>query len=275
MQPPAGSFLALLPLIASVWTALILVSVAAGYATEAAMKERRVWALPLDAGQLRHEVIGNAVFLAIAIVTTTLFLARGWIRFSTPDAATTGRMVATFWGMWFGFQAYYYAAHRLMHRRELVRMHRWHHRSRVTTPLTGHSMSWAEALVWMVGYFGLPALVSVFVPLSFSGWLSYLVFNVFGNLVGHANVETVGPSRILWWRSTFGAVFTFHSLHHARWTGHYGFASTWADRLFKTEWNDWLDLHARVWRGEALTSFKQRGTPRDQAVPATEPAKGG
>ena len=265
----------MLALSAAVWTGLVVLSLAAGYATQSALKHRRVWALPLDPGQVRHEVIGNVVFLVIGILTTTLFLERGWIRFAAPVEATTGRMVATFWGMWFGFQAYYYAAHRLMHRREFVRIHRWHHRSRVTSPLSGNSMSWGEALVWMGGYLALPALVSLVVPLSFSGWLSYLVFNVFGNLVGHANVETVGPSRSLWWRSAVATVFTYHSLHHARWTGHYGFASTWADRLFKTEWNDWLDLHARVWRGEALTSFKQRGVPRDPAVPETEPAAGG
>jgi hypothetical protein len=31
------------------------------------------------------------------------------------------------------------------------------------------------------------------------------------------------------------------------------------DRLMKTEWADWPALYARVDRGEALTSLKQRG----------------
>ena len=53
-----------------------------------------------------------------------------------------------------------------------------------------------------------------------------------------------------------------HALHHARWTGHFGFASTWADRLFRTEWSDWPELHARIWRGDALTTLKQRGEKR-------------
>jgi Delta7-sterol 5-desaturase len=107
------------------------------------------------------------------------------------------------------------------------------------------------------------ALISLFIPLSFAGWLAYVGFNVLGNMADHANVEVVAPNRLLWRRSTGAAVFTFHALHHARWTGHFGFASTWVDRIFRTEWSDWPDLHRKVWRGEALTSLKQRGTPRD------------
>ncbi len=262
MQPPNDPFAVLLALCAAVWIGVTLVSVALGYALEAAMRSRRIWAISLRSGQLRRELLGNAMFLAIAVPTTALALRFDWIRFARPEDASTGRMVATFGAMYLGFQAFYYVAHRLMHHRAVVRIHRWHHESRVTTPWTGQSMSWAEALVWMLGYFGLPALFSLVTPLSFSGWAWYLVFNVVGNLVGHANVETVGPSRTLWWRSAIAGVFTFHALHHARWTGHYGFGSAWADRLFRTEWTDWPELHARVWRGDALSNMKERGTPR-------------
>ncbi|MBN1209969.1 MAG: sterol desaturase family protein [Myxococcaceae bacterium] len=262
MQPPTGSFVLTGLIAASAWVALTLLSVASGYLLERAFRSRRVWALPLAAGQLRRELIGNAIFLAVAILTTALVLEGGVIRFAPPADATVGRGLGTFLVMLLGFQAYYYAAHRLMHHRALVRFHRWHHESRVTTPWSGQSMSWVEALVWMGGYFGVPALLSLLAPLSFGGWVAYLAFNVFGNLVGHANVELVAPRPGLWWQSTLATVFTFHALHHARWTGHFGFASTWADRLFRTEWSDWPDLHGKVWRGEALTSLKQRGQPR-------------
>lgn len=255
----------MLGLSAAAWVGVTVVALALGFLLERASRSRRVWAVPLGPGQLRHELIGNAVFVAIAIPVTALVLHFGWIRFAAPAEATTLRAVGTFIAMFFAFQAYYYAVHRLMHHRAVVRIHRWHHASRVTTPLSGQSMSWAEAVLWMVGYFGLPALFSLATPLSFAGYAAYLVFNVIGNIVGHANAEAVAPSRLLWWRSTVATVFTYHALHHARWTGHYGFASTWADRLFKSEWGDWTDLHARVWRGEAMTSLKQRG--QEKGVP--------
>lgn len=244
---------------AAVWIGVSAISIVLGFGVERAMKARRVWALPLAKGQLRHELIGNMVFLAIAIPFSAAALHIGWIRFAAPEVATTARAIGTFAFMYFAFQGYYYVAHRAMHHRSLVRFHRWHHESRVTTPLSGQSMSWFEAIVWMGGYLGVPALMSLVIPLSFNGWLAYMIFNVFGNIVGHANAETVAPSRVLWWRSTVATVFTYHALHHARWTGHYSFASTWADRLFKTEWADWPELHRQVWRGEPLTSLKQRG----------------
>jgi hypothetical protein len=39
-----------------------------------------------------------------------------------------------------GFQAFYWTLHRAM-LQHLLFVHRWHHRSRVTTPLSGQSMS--------------------------------------------------------------------------------------------------------------------------------------
>jgi sterol desaturase/sphingolipid hydroxylase (fatty acid hydroxylase superfamily) len=262
MQPPAGTVLEVALLATLAWVGTTLLSVALGVGLERALAGRRVWALPLAEGQLRHERLGNALFLAVAVATTTAALCGGWVRWAAPEAATWGRAAATFLAMSVGFQAYYYAVHRLMHTRALVRFHRWHHASRVTTAWSGQSMHPVETLVWMGGYFGLAALLSLAAPLSFGGWLGYMAFNVVGNLVGHANAEPVAPHPTLWWRSTLAGAFTFHALHHARWTGHYGFASTWADRLFRTEWRDWPDLHARVSRGEALTRINQRGTER-------------
>ncbi len=132
----------------------------------------------------------------------------------------------------------------------------------MTSGLSAQSVSFVESLGWMLGYAGLPLLFSLVAPISFNGWVAYLAFNVVGNIFGHANVEVVPPSKTLWLRSTMATVFTFHALHHARWVGHYGFASTWADRLGKTEWRDWPALHAQVWSGQPLASLKERGALR-------------
>nr|MBK7070640.1 sterol desaturase family protein [Deltaproteobacteria bacterium] len=126
---------------------LTVVSAALGFALERALPRRRVFDLPLFPGQLRFELLGNAVFLAVATVTVTLALRLGVVRFgyggALAGALTFGVMVP-------GFQVFYWLLHRAMHHRALVRIHRWHHRSQVTTPLTGQSMSVFEALGWML-----------------------------------------------------------------------------------------------------------------------------
>lgn len=235
---------------------LTVVSTALGFALERALPRRRIFAVPLFEGQHRFELLGNAVFLAITVTTLTAVSRADVIAFGPPSLL---RDALTFQAMLVGFQIYYWFLHRAMHTRALVRIHRWHHRSQVTTPLTGQSMSAGEALGWMVAYAGLPWALSHVAPLGFRGLVAYLAFNVFGNIVGHANAEPTAPiaaSRAATW---FANAFVYHALHHARWTGHYSFQAAFMDRVMGTEWNDWPALYARIAAGHPLTSLKERG----------------
>jgi sterol desaturase/sphingolipid hydroxylase (fatty acid hydroxylase superfamily) len=51
---------------------------------------------------------------------------------------------------------------------------------------------------------------------------------------------------------------TYHCLHHARFLGHYGFATSWADELFGTQFDDWMAATVRVRGGEPLHSLRER-----------------
>ena len=210
--------------------------------------------MALADGQYRFELAGNVVFLAVATFTFTATLASGITRLGTESLA---RGVATFGAQLVSFQVYYYVLHRAMHHRRLLRFHKWHHRSHVTTPLTGQSMSFVESCAWMVGYAAIPVAMSHVMPISFIGWAAHLAFNVLGNIVGHANVELgASGSRMT---ALVANPFVFHALHHARWTGHYGFASALMDRLGRTEWGDWPLLWRMITRGRPLRSLKEKG----------------
>jgi Delta7-sterol 5-desaturase len=235
---------------------LTIVSVPLGLLLERLMPRRRIMNVPLAEGQLRFELLGNLVFVAVAASTFTAVLASRAVRIGAPSLA---RDLTTFLALAVGFQIFYYALHRAMHHRSLVRFHRWHHRSHVTTPLSGQSMSFVEACGWMLGYAGLPLLMSLVVPIGFWGWIGYITFNVFGNIVGHSNVEMKVFSPGIWWGSVLAPPYMYHSLHHARWTGHYGFATSWVDRLFGTEWKDWPVLYRRIVAGQPIKSLKERG----------------
>jgi sterol desaturase/sphingolipid hydroxylase (fatty acid hydroxylase superfamily) len=240
--------------VAALMLAVTVVSVAIGFALERLPSTHRIWALPLDPGQLRLELKGNVIFLLVQTAAFTAVLPSGLPRYVAPS---WGAGVATFFGLMLGFQVYYYFLHRAMHTKALVRIHRWHHKSRVTTPLSGQSMSFGEALGWATGYALLPALASQLVPISIEGWAAYIAFNIFGNVVGHSNVELVPVTPGMRASTLFSNAFTFHSLHHARWTGHYSFQSALMDRLFGTEWQDWPVLHAEVAAGKPLQSLRE------------------
>jgi Delta7-sterol 5-desaturase len=238
---------------------LSAVALAFGFLLERALPNKRVFAVPLAKGQYRFEAIGNAVFLAIATITFTVVLRSDVVRLGEPGEPSVARGVATFAAMLVGFQVFYWGLHRAMHTRHLLFIHRWHHRSKVTTPLSGQSMHPIEAALWMLGYAGLPILFSRIAPISFWGWVAYLAFNVNGNIVGHANAEPTAKLAATRLASLFANPFVYHALHHARWTVNYAFQASIMDRLFGTEAPDWEDLYARVSAGNPLTRMNEKG----------------
>ncbi len=236
--------------------AMTLTAAAFGFALERLLPQRKVFAVPLFPGQYRFELLGNAIFLAVMTVAFTAALRLDVIRFGPSSGLRNG---LTFAAMLVGFQVYYWFLHRAMHTRSLVRFHRWHHRSQVTTPLTGQSVSLVEAIGWAVGYIGLPWLFSLVVPVGFWGWVGYMAFNVNGNVVGHANVEPTARPAATRGATWFANAFVYHALHHARWNGHYAFQAAFMDRVMGTEWGDWPALYDRITAGHPLQSLKERG----------------
>ncbi len=253
--------------VAAFYVVCTLVGVGTGFGLERMLGNRRIWSEAVPPGQFAHELRGNLVFLAVVVLGSTAALEPSVIRFGTPSIL---RSVATFVALNFGFQLHFYVLHRLLHLPALVRFHRHHHVSILTTPLSGQSTSMVEALGWTLGYVGLPILFSRLEPIGFAGVVAYQAYNVIGNIVGHANVEVVPPAPGLRQRSLLATVFTYHALHHLRWNGHYGFASTWCDRLFGTEWPDWIPLYERVAAGRALALAETRevGRTAESAPPA-------
>lgn len=234
---------------------------AMGWAAEriAWRRGRKVFDVPHKRGQLRTEATGTVLFHLVFVPLLVTALATGAIRFEA--SAGWGTQALSFWAPWIVFQIFYYGMHRSLHHRRLFWVHRWHHESLVTTPLTGLSMHPVEAVGWTVGLL-VPAIVlSRFEMLGAIGWLSFLGVHWVGNIAGHANADFF-PTRVSRTASLFAPPVSYHSLHHARFDGHYGFAAAYMDRLFGTEWADWKELHDRVWDGRPLESLRVRGVAK-------------
>lgn len=222
---------------------------------------RRIWDLPRAKGQLRWEFVGNVRFIVMAAFA---FAGLLWLAPFAEDSVLT--VLTTFLFCWTTFEIYYWGLHRAMHWRPLYRFHRYHHDSRVTSPLTGYSMSAVESAGWLVGLVGTPLLLSLITPISLLGLILYhVIYQITGNVVGHANVDffPAGASKRI--NSWLFHPTTYHALHHARYNNHYSFGSSFMDRLMGTEWPDWPELHARVVGGEALKQLSVRGTREAQS----------
>ena len=259
-----ASLLNALPLIelfavcAVFFVTLTLAMVGMGFWTERHYQKRgrKIFDVPRKKQQLKRELIGNISFIALIVPITALAIDTELLKFREGFAAE----IVTFLGCYTAFQIYYYGLHRLMHHRALFWSHKWHHESLVTTPLTGLSMSPVEGVGWALGLLGPAMVLSVFHLLGAWGLMLFFAVHWSGNINGHANAEFLpeafGKNR---WISWFGNPVVYHSLHHARFDGHYGFGAAFMDRLFRSEFPDWQGVHAKVVSGTPLKSLRERG----------------
>lgn len=253
------SFIHLVALCGAFFGAMIAGASLAGFGIERLLGEkRRIYELPLADGQLRWEIVGNVRFVFMAAVSF------GWLLYVVPTVPagqeSFGEIAFTFATCWFGFEVYYWGLHRAMHTKRFFRFHRLHHDSRVTSPLTGYSMSTTESLGWLVGLVGVPLLVSFATPMSIVGFFLYhTLYQIPGNVVGHVNADFFPASAHSRLGSWISHPVTYHSLHHARFNNHYSFGSTFMDRILGTEWADWPSLHAQVIGGQPMRKLAERG----------------
>jgi len=236
---------------------LSIFSLATGFALERIFSDRRIYAPEIPAGQLQREALGTLRFLLMAPLAfgSALYL----LPIASGEASSTLGFWVTFLVCWIGFDVFYWGLHRAMHSASLFRFHRYHHESKVTTPMTGYSMSTVESLGWLVGLVTPLVAIAAFMPISIEGWLFYMLYHVSGNIVGHARVEVLGKATQGRWLSWIAHPITFHAMHHARVRFHYGFGSTYMDRLMGTEYSDWRALHTRVLAKQPIERLSDRG----------------
>lgn len=244
-------------------TLVILGSVLFFSLVERALIDRtRIYDVPLREGQRLHEITGNVLF--VAIFASGLALVFGGGRIETAPFSLTGAAL-TFVGTLITFDLYYFALHAAMHTKIGAPFHRWHHASRVNTPWTSFSMSPAESVGWVVGIVLWPMLTAGHIPFVLEGYVAWLVFFLFSNVLGHVNVEFV-PTFVS--STAMGKILshgvTYHALHHSRYQKHLCFFVNGLDTMFGQVWDDYPELHRRVNEGRPLTHLGERG---DSAQP--------
>ena len=180
-----------------------------------------------------------AVFSTVSLAT--LGLERAGLLWGHAFRAAGGRawIVASFALTVLAHDAWFYWAHRTMHRPRYFRaFHRRHHRSMNPTPFTAYSFDLGEAAV-MAAFTPLWLLL---VPVAWPAFAAFMLHQIVRNVMGHSGYELF-PARadggpLFDWMTTV----THHDLHHAQAGYNYGFYFTFWDRVMGTEHPDY---HAR------------------------------
>jgi sterol desaturase/sphingolipid hydroxylase (fatty acid hydroxylase superfamily) len=145
------------------------------------------------------------------------------------------RFFLTFVFCYLFFELWFYGMHRLMHSTGLRRIHKTHHASVYTNPLSALCLSIPEKVSNDIGLLLVPLLAtrlhSAFIV---EGVIAYHFYNFVVNVLGHSNLELLPK----WYtRSFIGKIFvssTYHSMHHLKGQVHFGLFTSLFDRLFGT-----------------------------------------
>jgi Delta7-sterol 5-desaturase len=130
--------------------------------------------------------------------------------------------------------------------------------AQVTDPLTSLSFSLMERMVLLTGVLGLAVLLSWLIEISLTGLWIYALTNYALNVMGHSNVEVFPAWFTKSWLGRLMVTPTYHSLHHARYRGHYGLFTSVLDRLFGSVYPDYEAVQERASNGEGLTRQGER-----------------
>jgi sterol desaturase/sphingolipid hydroxylase (fatty acid hydroxylase superfamily) len=222
-----------------------------------------VFAIVLRGRKIREETPPARQWITeffISVRTVAIFSTVGLVIFLLARAGLMPLPdLAASWGpVWFavslaamivGHDAYFYWAHRTMHRPSLFRaFHRRHHRSHNPTPFSAYSFDLAEAAV-MASF--VPLWLLVF-PTPYPAVGLFMIHQIARNTLGHAGYELMPARKDGWPLFDFLTTATHHNLHHAQAGWNHGLYFTWWDRMMGTEHPNYHARFAEVVRRPLL-----------------------
>jgi sterol desaturase/sphingolipid hydroxylase (fatty acid hydroxylase superfamily) len=127
---------------------------------------------------------------------------------------------------------YFYFIHRLFHHPLLFKwFHLGHHKSKHPTPWTSFAFDPAEAIFQALF---LVAIVFI-IPLHFVTAVSIIMTMTVWSVLNHLGFSLFPKSRYFGWWGQWVIGSAHHSVHHHKYTKHYGLYFTFWDRLLGTQ----------------------------------------
>ena len=222
-------------------------------------KVRRIYSLEASQDQLREELANSWLTspLHSALIAGALYSG---LLYEYPE--TLLHISTTFLIVFVWTEIWHYFSHRAMHHKALLFIHREHHKSKITTPLSSISFSFLEKFIFSAGIIGPVAVLSWFMPISFYGIVAYYIFYFVTNALGHSNIEIREPGYTTTWIGRIINTPAYHAMHHARYVKNYGLITSTLDRVFNTMWEDYDKVQSRAASDQPLNKLSERFIPK-------------
>lgn len=216
---------------------------------------KKIYGITPNVRQLKAEFKNSLITTPIHSIIIGIFLFAGWLNISNEDFLT---IIISFIVMFWWTELWHYISHRAMHAKWLVWIHKEHHKSYITNPMSAASFSILEKAIFTLGIVGFASIYSYYLPFSFNGLCLYYTFYFATNVLGHSNIEFRNAKYPF---SLMGHVInspSFHAMHHARYIKNYGLITSVFDRLFNTRWTDYDRVVKRAAEGKPLQRLSER-----------------
>jgi Delta7-sterol 5-desaturase len=222
-------------------------------------KVRRIYNVAVNQDQLRDEL--NNSWLTSPLHALLIWLALYW-GLLKDHPTTLLNFTYTFVIVFVWTEIWHYFSHRLMHHKSLLWIHREHHKSKITNPMSSISFSFMEKFIFSVGILAPVAALSAYMPVSLQGIVAYYLFYFITNALGHSNIEIRKPGYVHTWIGSIINTPTYHAMHHARYVKNYGLITSTLDRLFNTMWEDYDKVQTRAANSRPLQKLSERLTSK-------------
>ncbi|PZO36178.1 MAG: sterol C5-desaturase [Pseudanabaena frigida] len=138
--------------------------------------------------------------------------------------------------------AYFYFTHRLFHHPSLFHwLHKGHHRSRYPTPWTSFAFDPLEAIVSSLFLVGIVFII----PLHFITLIAVLTTMTIWAVLNHLGIDRFPISFPHHWLGKWFIGPAHHSIHHLKYTLHYGLYFTFWDKILGTQDPNYEEKFAR------------------------------
>ncbi|HEU0064658.1 MAG TPA: sterol desaturase family protein [Flavisolibacter sp.] len=222
-------------------------------------KIKRIYNLEASEEQVKEELMNSYLTSPLHAVLIWLALYSGFLK----DIDTNWlNFIYTFLIVFVWTEIWHYFSHRLMHHKSLLWIHREHHKSKITNPVSSISFSFLEKLIFSVGIIAPVAALSHTIPISVYGIIAYYLFYFVTNVLGHSNIEIRKPGYANTWIGRIINTPAYHAMHHARYVKNYGLITSTLDRLFNTMWEDYEKVQSRAAMDQPLTKLSERLVPK-------------
>ena len=226
-------------------------------------KIRRIYNISPSQEQLKEEFQNSFLTSPLHAVLIGLVLYTGFLKDYTN---TWWNFTYTFAIVFVWTEIWHYFSHRAMHHKALLFIHREHHKSKITNPMSSISFSFLEKLIFSGGIIAPVAALSWIMPISFYGIVAYYLFYFVTNTLGHSNVEIREPNYAQTWIGKVINTPTYHAMHHARYVKNYGLITSTLDRLFNTMWEDYDKVQTRAASNQPLEKLSERLIPKKNII---------